>query len=56
MNKISQIREKIISARRLYKVKILANKNREVTPYKLSVFEENIRQAQKEMRGEDTKK
>ena len=56
MNELSQIRKKITKARRLYEVQILATKNGEVTPYRRSVFEERIREAQKEMRSQDTKK
>ena len=52
----SQIREKITRAKRLYEAQILATKNGEVTPYRRSVFEERIKQAQKEMRSQDTKK
>ncbi len=56
MNKLSQIREKITKAKRLYEAKILATKNGEVTPYRRSVFEERIREEQREMRSQDTKK
>ena len=56
MNELSQIREKITKTRRLYEAQILATKNGEVTPYRRSVFEERIREAQKEMRTQDTKK
>ena len=49
MNNLLQIREKIKRANRLYEAQILATKNGEVTPYIRSVFEERIRQAQKEM-------
>ena len=47
MNNLLQIREKIKRANRLNKAKLLATKNGEVTPYRRSVFEERIRQAQK---------
>ena len=50
MNNLLQIREKIKRAKRLHHAKLLATKNGGVTPYKISVFEERIRQAQKEMR------
>ena len=50
MNNLLKIREKITRANRLYKAQLLATKNGEVTPYRRSVFEERIRQAQKEMR------
>ena len=55
MNELSQIREKITKARRLYEAQILATKNGEVTPYRRSVFEERIREAQKEMISSDSK-
>ncbi len=44
-----KIREKIKRGNRLYEAKLLATKNVVVTPYRRSVFEERIRQAQKEM-------
>ena len=50
MNNLLQIREKIIRANRLYEAQLLATKNGEVTPYRRSIFEERIRQTQKEMR------
>ena len=53
MNNLLQIREKINRANRLNEAKILATKNGEVTPYKSSVFEERIRQTQKEMKLKD---
>ena len=56
MNELFQIREKITRAKRLYEVQMFATKNGEVTPYRRSVFEERIREAQKEMRSQDTKK
>ena len=56
MNELFQIREKITRSRRLYEAQILATKNGEVTPYRRSVFEERIKQTQKEMRSQDTKK
>ncbi|MFL2880337.1 hypothetical protein [Prochlorococcus sp.] len=56
MNNLVLIREKIKRAERLNEAQILATKNGEVTPYRRSVFEERIRQAQKEMRSQDTKK
>ena len=55
MNDLLQIREKIKRANRLYKAKLLATKNGEVTPYRRSVFEERIRQTQKEMKLKDSK-
>ena len=53
MNNLLQIREKIKRANRLYKAKLLATKNGEVTPYRRSVFEERIRQAQKGIKLKD---
>ena len=49
MNNLLKIREKKIRANRLYEAQLLATKNGEVTPYRRTVFEERIRQAQKEM-------
>ena len=53
MNNLLQIREKIKRANRLNKAKLLATKNGEVTPYRRSVFEERIRQAQKGIKLKD---
>ena len=55
MNNLLQIREKIKRANRLFEAQLLATKNGEVTPYKRSVFEERVRQAQKEMRLKESK-
>ena len=55
MNNLLQIREKTIKAKKLYEAKLLATKNREVTSYRRSIFEERINQAKKEMRSEDSK-
>ena len=55
MNNLLQIREKIKKANRLYKAQLLATKNGEVTPYRRTVFEERIRQTQKEMKLKDPK-
>ncbi len=55
MNELSQIREKITRAKRLYEAQILATKNGEVTPYRRSVFEERISEAQKEIKLSDSK-
>ena len=50
MNNLLKILEKITCANRFSKVQLfLATKNGEVTPYRKSVFEERIRQTQKEM-------
>ena len=53
MNNLLQIREKIKRANRLHKAQLLATKNGEVTPYRRSVFEERIRQAQKGIKLKD---
>ena len=55
MNNLSQIREKIKRANRLYEAQLLATKSGEVTPYRRSVFEERISQAQKEIHLKDSK-
>jgi len=55
MNNLLKIREKKIRANRLYEAQLLATKNGEVTPYRRSVFEERIRQTQKEMKLKDSK-
>ena len=54
MNNLLKIREKITKANRLYKAQLLATKNGEVTPYRRSVFEERVKQAQKEMRFKES--
>ena len=54
MNNLLQIRDKIKRANRLHQAKILATINGEITPYRKSVFEERIRQAQKEMQLQDS--
>ena len=55
MNNLLQIREKMKRANRLFEAQLLATKNGEVTPYRRSIFEERIRQAQKEMRYKESK-
>ena len=55
MNNLLQIRENIHRANRLYEVQLLATKNGEVTPYKISVLKKRIRQTQKDMRLKDSK-
>ena len=55
MNNLLQIREKIKRANRLCEAQILATKNGEVTPYRRFVFEERIRNTQKEMKLNDSK-
>ena len=49
MNNLVLIRAKVKRANRLHQAQLLATKNGEVIPYKRSVFEERIKQAQKEM-------
>ena len=49
MNKILKIREKINRSIRLYEGPLLATINGEITPYKISVFEERISQIQIEI-------
>jgi len=53
MKNLLQIREKIKKANRVYEARLLATKRGEVTPYRRSVFEERIRQTQKEMKSKD---
>ena len=55
MNNLLQIREKIKRANRLYDAQLLATKNGEVTPYRRSVFEERIKEVQKEIELKDSK-
>ena len=55
MNNLLKIREKKIRANRLYEAQLLATKNGEVTPYRRSVFEERIKETQKEMKLKDSK-
>ena len=55
MNNLLQIREKINRASRLNKAQLLATKNGEVTPYRRSVFEERIKNTQKEMKLKESK-
>ena len=55
MNNLLKIREKINKANRLYEAQLLATKNGEVTPYTRSVFEERMRNTQKEMTLKDSK-
>ena len=54
MNNLLQIRDKIKRANRLHQAQLIATKNGEFTPYNKSVFQERIRQAQKEMRLQDS--
>ena len=55
MNNLLQIREKINRATRLYEAQLLATKKGKVTPYRQSVFNERIIEAQKELRIKDSK-
>ena len=55
MNNLLQIREKIKRANRLHEAQLLATKNGELTPYRRSVFEERIRQTQKEIKLKESK-
>ncbi|MBO6960373.1 hypothetical protein HA149_06160 [Prochlorococcus marinus XMU1406] len=54
MNNLLQIRDKIKRANRLHQAQLLATKNGEVTPYRQSVFEVRIKQAQKDMQLSDS--
>ena len=49
MNNLLQIREKIKKASRLHQSQLLATKNGQVSPYRRSVFEERLRQTQKDL-------
>ena len=55
MNNLLQLRDKIKRANRLYEAQLLATKNGEVTPYKRSIFEDRIRETQKEIELQDSK-
>ena len=55
MNNLLKIREKINKANKLYEAQLLATKNGKIYPYRRSVFEERIRQTQKEMKLKDSK-
>ena len=54
MNNLLKIREKIKKASRLHQSKLLATKNGEVIPYRRSIFEERIRQTQKDIEKLDS--
>ena len=54
MNNLLQIREKIKKASRLHRSQLLATKNGQVSPYRRSVFEERIRQTQKDLEKLDS--
>ena len=55
MNNLLKIREKIKRADRLCQAQLLAIKNGGVTPYKRSVFQERVRNTQKEMKLKESK-
>jgi len=50
MNNLVLIRDKINRVNRLHQAQIMATKNGEVTPYRRSIFEKRIKQAQKEIK------
>ena len=50
MNNLLKIRDKINRDSRLHQAKLLATKNGQTIPYRRSVFEERILQAQKAMK------
>ena len=54
MNNLLQIREKINNAAKLKQAQILATKNGEVTPYRISVFQERFKAAQKDLEKIDS--
>ena len=54
MNNLLQIREKIKKEKRVYQAQLLATKNGEITPYRRSVFEERMKEAQKEMESKSS--
>ena len=49
MNNLVKIREKIKKSERLHQAQILATKNGEVTPYKISVFKRRQQKAFKDL-------
>ena len=49
MNNLLQIRDKIKKASRLHQSQLLATKNGQVSPYRRSVFEERLKQTQKDL-------
>ncbi len=55
MNNLLQIREKIKRDNRRFEAKMLATIHGEVTPYRKSVFEDRVMQAQKEMKLKESK-
>tara|TARA_Y100000589_G_scaffold265710_1_gene256746 strand:- start:1923 stop:2081 length:159 start_codon:yes stop_codon:yes gene_type:complete len=49
MNNLVKIREKIQKAERLHQARLLATKNGEVTPYRISVFKKRQQKALKDL-------
>ena len=54
MNKLLQIREKTNRANRLHQAQLLATINGGVTPYRRSVYEERVKEAQKDLKTKDS--
>ena len=51
MNNLIKIREQIKKAESLHKAQLLATKNGEMIPYRLSVYEDRLREIQKEFQS-----
>ena len=49
MNNLVKIREKIKRSERLHQAKLLATKNGEVTPYRISVFKRRQQKAMEDL-------
>ena len=49
MNKLVQLRKKIMKAERLHQAKLLATKNGETTPYRRTVYQERVKKIQEEL-------
>ncbi len=54
MNNLLQIRAKINKAAKLKQAQLLATKNGQVTPYRISVFKERVKAAQKDLETLDS--
>ena len=54
MNNLFHIREKIQRTERLHQAKILAMKKGEVTPYRRSFYKERLKQAQIDLKSQDS--
>tara|TARA_Y100000766_G_C18893139_1_gene599552 strand:+ start:1078 stop:1251 length:174 start_codon:yes stop_codon:yes gene_type:complete len=54
MNNLAQIREKIKKAERLHDSQLLATKKGEFTTYSRSVYEERVRETQKEINSQNS--